>query len=276
MRARYYNPFLCRFINPDPSGFAGGLNWFAYANGNPVSYLDPFGLDAWTQFMGGLRTLGGGLEAAAGYSLATAGAGLSATGVGAIAGVPLAGVGIFVGAHGLDQVQAGARQAWTGNQVDSFTSQDLQAAGMSQNAANLTDAGISVVGSLGAGLATAPMRAATIAATDPLAAGLSSSEILNTWETGSQALNAADWEALGGNIAPEAALYRGMLIDQGINMTGDSYQLTTTSLQQLGQATWLAPTGLTPQAAAFVAGPGGAIGGLANGLSSSGNSSTGK
>jgi RHS repeat-associated protein len=44
MRARYYNPYLCRFINPDPSGFAGGLNHYAYANGNPVSYLDPFGL----------------------------------------------------------------------------------------------------------------------------------------------------------------------------------------------------------------------------------------
>jgi len=46
MRARYYNPYLCRFINPDPSGFAGGLNFFTYANGNPVSYLDPFGLGA--------------------------------------------------------------------------------------------------------------------------------------------------------------------------------------------------------------------------------------
>ena len=46
MQARYYNPYLCRFINPDPSGFKGGLNFYAYANGNPVSYLDPFGLDA--------------------------------------------------------------------------------------------------------------------------------------------------------------------------------------------------------------------------------------
>jgi len=46
MRARYYNPYLCRFLNPDPSGFSGGLNFYAYANGNPVSYLDPFGLGA--------------------------------------------------------------------------------------------------------------------------------------------------------------------------------------------------------------------------------------
>jgi len=46
MRARYYNPFICRFINPDPSGFSGGLNWYAYANGDPISLIDPFGLGA--------------------------------------------------------------------------------------------------------------------------------------------------------------------------------------------------------------------------------------
>ncbi len=44
MRARYYNPYICRFINPDPSGFSGGLNHYAYADGNPVSLIDPFGL----------------------------------------------------------------------------------------------------------------------------------------------------------------------------------------------------------------------------------------
>jgi len=46
MQARYYNPYICRFINPDPAGFAGGLNWYAYADGNPVSMIDPFGLGA--------------------------------------------------------------------------------------------------------------------------------------------------------------------------------------------------------------------------------------
>ncbi len=44
MRARYYNPHLMRFLNPDPIGFSGGMNWFAFANGNPISLLDPFGL----------------------------------------------------------------------------------------------------------------------------------------------------------------------------------------------------------------------------------------
>jgi RHS repeat-associated protein len=53
MQARYYNPYLCRFISADPSGFAGGLNFYAYANANPVSYLDPFGLGAVESGTGG-------------------------------------------------------------------------------------------------------------------------------------------------------------------------------------------------------------------------------
>ena len=48
MRARYYSPEMKRFINADI--VAGSitnavtLNRFAYANGNPVSFVDPFGL----------------------------------------------------------------------------------------------------------------------------------------------------------------------------------------------------------------------------------------
>jgi len=36
-----------RFISEDPIGFDGGVNWFAYANGNPVSFSDPLGLKIW-------------------------------------------------------------------------------------------------------------------------------------------------------------------------------------------------------------------------------------
>jgi RHS repeat-associated protein len=46
MRARYYSSHLRRFLNSDPTGMAGGLNWYAYAGGNPVSMADPFGLNA--------------------------------------------------------------------------------------------------------------------------------------------------------------------------------------------------------------------------------------
>ena len=48
MRARYYSPEMKRFINADiiPGKLSNAitLNRFAYANGNPVSLVDPFGL----------------------------------------------------------------------------------------------------------------------------------------------------------------------------------------------------------------------------------------
>jgi RHS repeat-associated protein len=44
-RARYYNPTLQRFISEDPSGLFGSINFYRYADDNPVSYTDPFGLD---------------------------------------------------------------------------------------------------------------------------------------------------------------------------------------------------------------------------------------
>ena len=50
MRARYYSPAMKRFINADivEGGISNAitLNRFAYANGNPVSFVDPFGLTA--------------------------------------------------------------------------------------------------------------------------------------------------------------------------------------------------------------------------------------
>ena len=44
MRARYYSPEIRRFVNADPIGFSGGMNWYAYAGSNPIIYLDPSGL----------------------------------------------------------------------------------------------------------------------------------------------------------------------------------------------------------------------------------------
>ena len=48
MRARYYAPAMKRFVNADivagKLSNAITLNRFAYANGNPVSFVDPFGL----------------------------------------------------------------------------------------------------------------------------------------------------------------------------------------------------------------------------------------
>ena len=44
-RARYYMPGCGRFISEDPIGIASGqANWYEYVGGNPVSFLDPYGL----------------------------------------------------------------------------------------------------------------------------------------------------------------------------------------------------------------------------------------
>lgn len=43
-RNRYYDPATGRFTQEDPLGLAGGLNLYGFADGNPLSYSDPFGL----------------------------------------------------------------------------------------------------------------------------------------------------------------------------------------------------------------------------------------
>ena len=43
-RARYYDPHLRRFIQPDPIGYLGGMNLYAYVGNSPVSFVDPWGL----------------------------------------------------------------------------------------------------------------------------------------------------------------------------------------------------------------------------------------
>ncbi|MCH5210576.1 MAG: RHS repeat protein [Oscillospiraceae bacterium] len=44
LRNRYYDPSIGRFISEDP--IKAGLNWYVYANNNPVMYVDPLGEDA--------------------------------------------------------------------------------------------------------------------------------------------------------------------------------------------------------------------------------------
>jgi RHS repeat-associated protein len=44
--ARYYAPWLGRWINCDPSGISGGLNPYLYSTGNPSRYNDPSGRQA--------------------------------------------------------------------------------------------------------------------------------------------------------------------------------------------------------------------------------------
>ena len=51
-RHRLYSASLQRFLSPDPLGPVGGLNLYAYAEGDPLSYIDPLGLCAEGNYIG--------------------------------------------------------------------------------------------------------------------------------------------------------------------------------------------------------------------------------
>ena len=61
---RGYDPEIGKWLSADPIGEAGGMNLYAYADGNPVSLSDPFGLCGeseggfWNQVGGALESLG--------------------------------------------------------------------------------------------------------------------------------------------------------------------------------------------------------------------------
>jgi hypothetical protein len=178
----------------------------------------------------------------------------SFTGVGLVAG------GV-VALNGIDQIVAGARQITSNKRVDSFTSQGLQGVGLSRNAANLTDAAIGVVGSVGTGVATAVIIVSTVRATEAGAKGLSFSKVREIIDEGARALNNADYTALGG--ISTSNFLKGGLIRAGVDAAGRRYQLTTTVLQRAGKAIYLAlTTGFTAGGNAF----GGAVGAGALGV----------
>jgi RHS repeat-associated protein len=52
MRNRYYDPATGQFTQTDPIGLAGGLNAYGFADGDPVSYSDPYGLCPWLTLSG--------------------------------------------------------------------------------------------------------------------------------------------------------------------------------------------------------------------------------
>jgi len=100
MRARYFNPYLMRFLNQDPIGFDGGMNWYAYADGNPINYIDPTGLIRWGALgRATIGLVGNGLGMLASAALAVAPEPTMATKVGAVALAGKSSYGIGVNAQ---------------------------------------------------------------------------------------------------------------------------------------------------------------------------------
>ncbi|ABC29559.1 Rhs family protein [Hahella chejuensis KCTC 2396] len=59
---RDYNPGYGRYIQRDPISVYGGINVYAYANGNPVVYMDPLGLAKMNVGVGGSVPILGGFS----------------------------------------------------------------------------------------------------------------------------------------------------------------------------------------------------------------------
>jgi len=140
-RARYYDPAVGRFVSEDPLAFvAGDTNLYRYVSNTPLNSVDPSGLQqkssGWTRFWGGLQTIGGLLQAAggAGFALITA-----ETGVGVVAGAAVA-------VKGVDNLQAGIRQLWTGQATNTLTYEAIQNVTGSDKIAFIANIGTDLVG----------------------------------------------------------------------------------------------------------------------------------
>ena len=234
MRARYYNPYTCRFINPDPVGFGGGLNWYCYADGNPISLVDPFGLSAVGDYSYDVG------QVFAGYGLAVGGT---------VAGVYNAAAHPVNTVEGLYNVASHPVQAYNAISTSVANTWNSGLQGQGQIVGSVLIAAATV----GAGEAVAGTRAAEIVAQESSfgafaanTARMSQSEILSQWEIGSAALNTADYEALGGSGT--SALFKAPYIQGWVDTAGNP--LTSTLGQQLWSGTRLffQGSGLTPNA----------------------------
>jgi RHS repeat-associated protein len=129
--ARYYAPWLGRWMSCDPIGVKDGPNLYAYCSGNPINRTDIAGTewefcnprtDDECGFLSTLSVIGetgtkevlprvlGGVKAAAGLGGMVIGAGLCETGLGCIVGAPLMAASADVGGSGLSQVWHGDPQ----------------------------------------------------------------------------------------------------------------------------------------------------------------------
>ncbi|MGH7105061.1 MAG: RHS repeat-associated core domain-containing protein [Acetobacteraceae bacterium] len=84
-RARIYSPTWGRFLQPDPLGYAGGSNLYAYVGNDPLNRTDPSGqFFGWDNLAGaGIGAIGGGISGAiAGYHATGTWQGVALGGIG--------------------------------------------------------------------------------------------------------------------------------------------------------------------------------------------------
>lgn len=128
-RARSMHPCVGRFMQKDALTYIDGLNDYSYVLNAPIGYFDVSGNFRWSSLF---QTIGGGLEIVGGVAL---GATTGWTGVGTAGAV-------LLGAHGIDNLQAGIRGMICDSHLDTAFNELLQKVGWSKDAANWWELGI--------------------------------------------------------------------------------------------------------------------------------------
>ena len=124
--ARYYPPWMGRWLNPDPAGAKGGANLYAFVGGNPVSRVEADGRIWGTLASVGATLLtGGGLAYYGGLAKGTTSGiitGALSGAVGAVVGAAVAGTLALAAAPVLATAATGAAIGVAGSVVGGYLS----------------------------------------------------------------------------------------------------------------------------------------------------------
>ena len=205
-----------------------------YANGNPVSYLDPFGMSALGDYFEGVG------QVFEGYGLAVRD---TAVGLYNVAAHPVN------TAVGLYNVAANPVQSYNAISTSIANTWNSGLTGQGEVVGNILIAAASV----GGGEAIASTRTAQIVGDESQfgafavdTENMSQSQVLSQWETGSMALNNADYEALGGSGT--SALFKAPYIDAWVDTEGNPLTTTLADQYSTGAQIFMQGSGLTPNA----------------------------
>jgi len=171
--ARYYLPWLGRWLSVDPIGISGGMNVYQYCEDNPCNAADPSGTEAcwnifasdceldWAVINGTVKVVTGAGETVLGAGMVVTGSvSCPVTGVGCL----LAAGGVVVMYHGSDTLISGGKSLIFDEDIDTLTSQGIQKLGVPRKYANMADGAIGMGVTMGGGAAVRSFSAARIAA----------------------------------------------------------------------------------------------------------------